>query len=316
MTPSRSPASTAPSTGAVPATPGAAGRAAPDGSLVHLLGDARSRILDELRTAPRSNSELAGLLGVSDEAVRRHLRSLEHDGFIASELQRGGGRGRPRSLYRLSDEGRRLYPDRTGELANELWEYLEAEYGRRAILGFVRWRRDRQRRRYQGVLHGGAGADPERDHGADDPGPHDPDLHDAGTSTDELPARGARLAELLSADGYLAHSAEVDGSGGRRLQLTQTHCAVADVASEHPEICAHEAAMFADLLGARVTRRSTIAAGDLHCVCTVDAADPGERTPHGTRPDDGPSHPAAPQSRTSTPATGPQPQENRHGDAR
>ena len=257
--------------------------------LVRLLGETRALVVDRLRTGARSIAELAADLDLSEEAVRRHLRQLEQDGLVSSELQHGGGRGRPRSLYRLSDGGRRLYPDRSGELANELWEYLENEHGRRAVLGFLRWRRGRQAGRYAEQLA---------------------ELPEGASS------RAGRLAELLTEDGFLARAEVVTtADGSRTLQLTQSHCAVRQMAAEHPEICAHEAAMFRDLLGARVSRRQTIARGAHHCVCTVEETESTADAPPSDPPHDDP----VPDDRALNTGTTVSPerrsQENRHGDA-
>lgn len=221
--------------------------------LSRLLGETRSRIIDLLRTAPRSIGDLASELDLSEEAVRRHLRVLEREALLDSEVHRDGGRGRPRTEYRLSDRAHRLYPDRTADLANELWEYLESQHGRRAVLGFLRWRQQQQRERYAEHI--------------DD--------------TADVAERVHRLAELLSDDGFLAESAPVESVGGRQLvQLTQSHCAVRDVAAEHPEVCAYEAALFKDLLGTKVSRRETIATGSSSCVCTIEAS-PGQAAARG-----------------------------------
>lgn len=223
--------------------------------LEQLLGETRARVLDLLRAAPQTIADLAGSLELSEEAVRRHLRVLERDQLICSRLQHQGGRGRPSAQYRLTDRGQRLYPDRTPELANELWEYLEGQHGRPAVLGFMRWRQQRQGEKYGRELEG-APAD--------------------------LRERATKLAELLSDDGFLADTDVVTAPDGRHvLQLTQSHCAVRDVAAEHPEICAFEAALFRDLLDAKVSRRQTIAGGASQCVCTIDM------NPHDRSPDNG-----------------------------
>ena len=213
--------------------------------LAKLLGETRARIVDLLRTAPRTIGDLAEELNLSEQAVRRHLRVLERDDLVDSRLQRQGGRGRPSTQYRLNDRGHRLYPDRTAEFANELWEYVASEHGRQAIVGFLRWRQNQQQQRY-----------------ADE-------LDDVGTDVRD---RVMRLAELLTEDGFLAEADVVHAPDGRELvQLTQTHCAVREVAAEHPEICSFEAALFKGLLGAKVSRRETLAAGASQCVCTIDA---------------------------------------------
>lgn len=211
-------------------------------SLVDLLGEARAQVVELLRPAPLSVGELAERLGVSQPAVRRHLATLERDGLVESQTVRRAGRGRPGARYALSARARRLYPDRSAEFANELLDELEHEYGRGALLAFLKRRQTRQAERYASELAG----------------------------IDGLAQRTARLAELLSEDGFLAASTPVTAPDGATvLQLSQGHCAITDVAAAHPEICAYEAALFRDLLGGKLSRRQTIAGGAGMCVCTV-----------------------------------------------
>jgi len=213
-------------------------------SLVDLLGTTRSQVVDRLRAGPASVGSLADQLSLTEPAVRRHLVALERDGLVISAVAglRREGRGRPSTSYQLTDRARRLYPDRSAEFANELLDYLEERHGRTALLEFVRWRQDRQAERYAGELD----------------------------QTTGLAARADRLSDLLSQDGFLADSsAVVTPEGATVLELRQGHCAIAEVAAAHPEICAHEAAMFQRLLGAKLSRRQTIAGGAGACVCTV-----------------------------------------------
>lgn len=213
-------------------------------SLVDLLGSTRSQIVDLLRAGAASVGALAEQLSLTEPGVRRHLVALERDGLVVSVVAglRREGRGRPSTSYQLTDRARRLYPDRSAEFANELLDYVEERHGRAALLEFLRWRQDRQSGRYAEELDPSAG----------------------------LAGRVDRLAELLSKDGFLAEASEVaTPDGATVLQLRQGHCAIADVAAAHPEICAHEAAMFQRLLGAKLSRRQTIAGGAAECVCTV-----------------------------------------------
>lgn len=212
-------------------------------SLLDLLGDTRARVVLELHDGPRGVAEVATALGLSEVAVRRHLHALEADGLIGAETVRRDGPGRPASRYRLTDRGRRLLPDRSAELANELVEFLEAEGGRSAVLRFLRWRRSRQQSRYAAQLD-------------DDASPVE---------------RAEQLAELLTEDGFPSRVEASDGT----LTLRQQHCAIRDVAAENPELCAFEAAMFRDLLGVEVKRRETIAAGDDACRCHLAVDAPG-----------------------------------------
>lgn len=223
-------------------------------TLVDLLGDTRGRIVDLLHERPRSVAELASQLGLSEVAIRRHLQVLEREELVEARTVRRKGPGRPGSQYALSERAQRLFPDNSAEFANDLLDYLESRHGRDEVLAFLRWRAELQRSRY---------------------------ARDIATAGDETASRAARLAELLSADGFPSTVETVSRpDGGTTLQLTQGHCAIRQVAQEHPEICAAEARMFEELLGVGVSRRQTAAGGAGRCVCdiAVETAGPGSVT--------------------------------------
>ena len=216
--------------------------AAREGVLAGLLRGTRRQVVELLRAGPSPVAVLAQRLGLTEAAVRRHLQSLEADGLVSSQTVRKAGRGRPASVFALTERARALEPDRSAELANEALEYMEAEHGRRALLAFLRWRQGRHAERYEQALEG-----------IEDPA-----------------ARTTRLAELLSEDGFASAADQVVTADGRTvLQLRQGHCTIEHVAAEHPELCAYEAALFQRLLGGRLSRRQTIASGAGECLCTI-----------------------------------------------
>lgn len=220
-----------------------------DQTLVDLLGDTRGQVVELLRGSPRTVAELAGDLEVSDVAVRRHLQALERDGFVSAETVRREGPGRPSSRYALTDRARRLFPDRSADLASDLLAYLEQVHGRKALLGFLRWRQGRQQERYTEQV-------------------------DAAADTE---GRVSQLAALLTADGFPSRVDTTEAPDGATvLQLRQEHCAIKEVAEDHPELCAYEAALFQQVLGARVSRRQTIAGGASACVCNIVPIDEAE----------------------------------------
>jgi predicted ArsR family transcriptional regulator len=213
-------------------------------ALVDLLGDTRAQVVELVRREARSVADLATELGVSEVAVRRHLHVLERDGLVTAETVRSGGPGRPSARYGLTDKALRLFPDRSAEVVNELLDYLEETSGRQALLGFLRWRQARHGERYSAEL--------------------------ARLEPEDVPGRAEQLAALLDRDGFMSSvSEQVLPDGARMLQLTQAHCAVKEIAEAHPELCAYEAALFRQLLGTRVSRRQTIAAGAGECVCYI-----------------------------------------------
>lgn len=71
-----------------------------------LGGSSRTQILGLLRRGEKSVDELAGAVGVSDNAVRLHLATLERDGLVhAARLRREGQVGKPATVYAITREG-------------------------------------------------------------------------------------------------------------------------------------------------------------------------------------------------------------------
>lgn len=63
----------------------------------------RGKIVALLRRGPKTVEELAGDLGLTDNAVRLHLGTLERDGVVAAKgVRRGGGVGKPATEYEIA----------------------------------------------------------------------------------------------------------------------------------------------------------------------------------------------------------------------
>lgn len=222
-------------------------------ALTDLLGDTRAAILTGIQVRPRTAAELSESLGISAAAVRRHLTTLAKDALVTSETVRDGSMGRPHERWSLTGRGKRLFPDRSAEFADELLDHLEATYGRGAVVEFLKARAERHGSRYADQL----------------------------AQVSDPAQRVHLLAQALSEDGFAAHVS--GGDNGRTLTLLQSHCAIEDIAREHPEVCAHEAALFKRLLGTedkavKVSRRETIASGAAACVCHIDLPDTAHDT--------------------------------------
>ncbi len=83
----------------------------------------RGRIVALLRRATRTVDELADVLGLTDNAVRAHLATLERDGLVQqSGLRRGSGK--PAYAYDLTPEAERLFPKAYGPILGELLDVL------------------------------------------------------------------------------------------------------------------------------------------------------------------------------------------------
>ncbi|MFJ4712480.1 helix-turn-helix transcriptional regulator [Streptomyces sp. NPDC088785] len=194
---------------------------------------------------PSTVADLAGRLGLTQAAVRRHLDALVADDVVQPREQRVYGartRGRPAKVFALTDCGRDAFDQSYDKLAAEALRWIRQSAGGgaagdEAVVAFARARIAAQAVAYRAAV-------------------------DAAPPAERTQA----LAKALSADGYAAtaRSAPLPQQGE---QLCQHHCPVAHVAEQFPQLCEAETEIFSQLLGTHVQRLATIAHGD--GVCTT-----------------------------------------------
>lgn len=64
------------------------------------LASTRGRLFEYLRRGPKTVEELTALVGLSDNAVRMHLQTLQRDRLVrAAGLKRSGSPGKPAQVY-------------------------------------------------------------------------------------------------------------------------------------------------------------------------------------------------------------------------
>ena len=230
-------------------------------SLVSLLGDQRAEIVLTLRRAGEATvGTLADHLGVSDVATRRHLGVLEDEQLVTSR-DVVDGPGRPARHYRLTQRAERLFPQRAADVADELLRFIENTQGREGLRAYLTWRLERQCAELEGQVTG-----------------------------DSLEERLGQLADALSAAGFDARVERVSERSaparGDRFLLRQEHCAIYDVARDHPEMCAWEAASFSKVLGrdVRLSRQQTRTDGASACVCCITPRDADDPPPERVLP--------------------------------
>lgn len=80
-----------------------------------LMESTRGKILDLLRTKDQTVNELAAALGLTDNAVRAHLLSLERDELIHQSGTQPGFR-KPHVTYALTPEAEQIFPKAYGVL--------------------------------------------------------------------------------------------------------------------------------------------------------------------------------------------------------
>ena len=192
----------------------------------------RGSVLVQLKQARRlSAKDLAHRVGISLNALRHHLKELEGEGLVGYEREHRGV-GAPVFLYYLTPAGEDLFPRRYEEALTTLLDHIVDREGRGAALTLLEAHVAGMARQLREAL---AGAAPE----------------------DRL----AVVARTRSEQGYMARAEAGEGVG----VLTEHNCAIRSVAERFPEICAAEARLLAEVLGAEVERRQHLLGGCPSC---------------------------------------------------
>jgi predicted ArsR family transcriptional regulator len=179
----------------------------------------RGRIVLLVRRSARTVDELAELLGLTRNAVREHLATLERDGLVhRSGVRRSNGK--PAHLYALTPEAAELFPRGYAPVLHGVLDALAEQFSPAAL---------------QALLH-----DVGRKMVAGRPVPRG-----------GVRERVAAGAELLNEFGGLAEAREVDGV----LALQGWSCPLAAVVVDHPELCRVPEAMLTETIGLPIQER-------------------------------------------------------------
>ncbi|HET9986228.1 MAG TPA: helix-turn-helix domain-containing protein [Longimicrobiales bacterium] len=102
-----------------------------------LLASTRGRVLALLRWGPRTVADLAEALGVTHNAVRLHVGSLERDGLIEQGGVRRGPR-KPAHVYRLTPEADAVFPKGYAAVLLEVLGHIREERGEEGLEELLR----------------------------------------------------------------------------------------------------------------------------------------------------------------------------------
>jgi DeoR family suf operon transcriptional repressor len=195
------------------------------------------------KSQPVTAKELAAEFGLTPNALRRHLKELEAEGFIAGTRQVRGVGG-PTLAYSLAAAGEALFPRAYDSTLATLLDEVRAQRGPDGVVEVFRAQWERM----------------------------------ATGAKEELAAlplneRAQLLAELLTSHGYMA---EADQAEDEAI-IREHNCVLRSVAEQFPEVCAAEERFLAEYLGAIVERRKHIASGDSCCEYCVKGRDSAHR---------------------------------------
>lgn len=201
----------------------------------------RRMIITLLKTrGPVTVSDLAKELGITEMAVRRHLNTMERDGWIETRLLRQA-MGRPAKVYSLTSGADDLFPANYHSLALDLLGELEAEEGTDRIHELFEGRKRKLADKYKSQVTG-----------------------------ETLPERVAELAAIQNAQGYMVQW-KIEGE---ELLLEEFNCPIAQVAAKYKKACACELELFRGLLEADVERTECLTEGGRKCAYVIRKSEP------------------------------------------
>ncbi|HJU69067.1 MAG TPA: ArsR family transcriptional regulator [Gemmatimonadaceae bacterium] len=208
------------------------------------LQTTRGKIVAALRRGAGTVEELARSLGLTDNAVRAHLSTLERDGLVRAEgVRRGPGAGKPATLYEVPRDVEplfsRAYAPVLGALLDELAEQLPAE--RRVDVMRAVGRR----------LAAGVGR----------------------PTGEPLEARAQAAVALLNALGGDAQLEEHED----RLVIRGCGCPLSAATSRRPEVCRAVEALLTEVVGSPI--KECCAHGDRPRCCFDVLAEDYQRNP-------------------------------------
>jgi predicted ArsR family transcriptional regulator len=201
------------------------------------------RILFRIKTrGPAETLALAGALAISRQATLQHLERLVADSLVTHADERRGV-GRPRRIWSLTALAHARFPDTHAQLTLEMLDAIRAEFGEAGVDRLIMRREAVTTQTYLQAL----------------------------ATLQTLEARIARLAELRTAEGYMADWSPDPGGGFR---LVENHCPICAAATACQGFCRAELQVFRDALGPDVTveRTDHILAGARRCAYRITAA--------------------------------------------
>lgn len=195
-----------------------------------LLASTRGRIVSELRRGAGTVNDLAAATGLTDNAVRAHLITLERDGLVQLGGTRPGTR-KPNVLYELTPEAACLFPKPYAVVLQQLLNVLSerlAPADADEILRAV------GRRLASAFRHAVRGAG--------------------------LRQRVLEVLAVLQEVGGLAEVEEQEG----RLCIRGLDCPLGGAVTAQRQVCRVAETMLAELLGVPVHERCQVE-GQIHC---------------------------------------------------
>ena len=171
-----------------------------------------------LRGTSRTVNDLAEGLGLTDNAVRAHLLSLERDGLVRQSGTQPGIR-KPHFAYELTEEAEQLFPKAYDALLNRLIGALKGRLTPEALEQVLRE-----------VGHS---------------------LAEAQVLTPATGTLKSRLDKAIIALETIGGAARIDNTT-EGVVINSDTCPLSAAVSEHPEVCKVAETLLAEIIGTEV----------------------------------------------------------------
>ncbi|MFM0163528.1 helix-turn-helix transcriptional regulator [Paraburkholderia sediminicola] len=186
-----------------------------------------------------STASIAGELGITVEAARQQIQKLLSGGLIEGRQALQAGPGRPSQSWALTEAGNARFPDAHPQLTVQLLGSIRQLFGEEGLDRLIDQRALETRANYLAVLKPIKG----------------------------LKARLTRLAELRSAEGYMAELQK----DGRDWLLLENHCPICAAARTCQGFCRTELQLFTEIVGEEgsIQREEHVLVGARRCAYRV-----------------------------------------------
>jgi predicted ArsR family transcriptional regulator len=200
----------------------------------------RGKIVTALRRRHAASAvDLAGEFGLSTNAVRQQLVTLERDGYVVERSVRRGPT-KPTLEYSLTERAEALFPQQYDKMLGAVLREVKDSFGPGALDTVLGKLGERATEKYRAKI------------GAPD-----------------AKGRAVQLAELLRENGV---EADVVETASGAVELREHNCPYAKTVGEHPEVCSIIHSVLHDVVSDRTRQVESIATGGDACRFEVAAA--------------------------------------------
>jgi predicted ArsR family transcriptional regulator len=199
----------------------------------------RGKIVTVLRRRHAASAvDLAEEFGLSTNAVRQQLLTLERDGYVAERAVRRGPT-KPTLEYSLTPAAETLFPQRYDLMLNALLREVKDALGPQALATVMDGMGKRAVAKYKERI-----------------------------TAPDTRGRAVELATLLRENGVEADVIDIGGA----IELREHNCPYAKTVSEHPEVCSIIHTVLREAVSSEMTQVESIATGGDACRFEIKAS--------------------------------------------